>query len=113
MELQNRFLSGCAIVDVADDRLGYPKTVVLKSHVLHLLEEGHRHIVLNLEKLDMLDSFGLAVLISLLKMCRERAGSLALCGLNDSVNRLIEITRMERVLAIYPSEGQAIQHLSN
>jgi anti-anti-sigma factor len=109
MDIQDRFLSGCVVVAVADAQFGHPKTLLLKSHISRLINEGHRHIILNLEKLDMLDSFGLAVLISLLKLCRENAGSLSLCNVSESVSRLIAITRVERVLDIYSSESQAVQ----
>lgn len=111
MELTNRFLPDCVIVDIEDDKFGYPKTLVLKNHVTHLLENGHSHIVLNLNKVAMLDSFGIAVLISLLKLCRERKGNLTLYGLNDQVTRLIELTRMDRVLDIWETEGQAVSQV--
>lgn len=108
MELENRFLPDCVIVDIVDDKFGYPKTLVLKSHVAHLLGEGHRRIVLNLGSVEMLDSFGLAVLISLLKLSKEHGGYLTLYGLNTQVSRLIELTHMDRVLEIWETEGQAI-----
>lgn len=111
MELSNRFLQECVVVDIADDKFGYPKTLVLKSHVTRLLSEGNRQIVLNLGKVEMLDSFGLAVLISLLKLCKECHGNLTLYGLNEQVSRLIELTHMDRVLEIWESEGQAISQV--
>lgn len=111
MELNNRFLSECVVVDIADDKFGYPKTLVLKNHVIHLLEQGHRHIVLNLGDVEMLDSFGIAVMISLLKQCKERSGNLTLYGLNEQVTRLIELTRMDRVLDIWDTEGQAVSQV--
>ena len=111
MELENRFLPECVVVDVADDKFGYPKTLVLKSHVAHLLEGGHKRIVLNLSKVDMLDSFGLAVLISLLKLSKEHGGNLTLYGLNPQISRLIEMTHMDRILEIWETEGQAITQL--
>lgn len=112
MELENRFLPECVVVDIADDKFGYPKTLVLKNHVTHLLEKGHRHVVLNLAGVDMLDSFGIAVLISLLKLCKERSGNLTLYGLNDQATRLIELTRMDRVLDIWETEGQAVSRVT-
>jgi anti-sigma B factor antagonist len=111
MELVNRFLSGCVVVNIVDDKFGYPKTLILKSHVTKLLTEGHRHIVLNLAQVETLDSFGIAVLISLLKLCKEIKGSLTLYGLNDQVSRLMELTHMDRVLEIWESEEQAISQL--
>lgn len=111
MELVNRFLPECVVVNIVDDKFGYPKTLILKSHVSKLLTEGHRHIVLNLAKVETLDSFGIAVLISLLKLCKEIKGSLTLYGLNDQVSRLMELTHMDRVLEIWESEEQAISQL--
>jgi len=111
MELANRILTDCVIVDITDDKFGYPKTLVLKSHVTQLLSAGHRRIVLNLGQVETLDSFGLAVLISLLKTTREHKGNLTLYGLNPQVNRLIELTQMDRVLEIWETEGQAISQV--
>ncbi|MCE3234438.1 MAG: Anti-sigma factor antagonist [Vampirovibrio sp.] len=111
MELENRFLPDCVVVDISDDKFGYPKTLVLKSHVTRLLAEGHRHVVLNLGQVEMLDSFGLAVLISLLKLCKEHRGNLTLYGLNQQVTRLIELTHMDRVLDIWETEGQAVSQV--
>jgi anti-sigma B factor antagonist len=111
MELANRFLPECVIVDISDDQFGYPKTLVLKSHITHLLAAGHRHIVLNLGSVGMLDSFGLAVLISLLKLCKENKGNLTLYGMNQQITRLIELTHMDRVLDIWETEGQAVSQV--
>jgi anti-sigma B factor antagonist len=111
MELQNRFLPECVVVDIEDDKFGYPKTLVLKNHVIRLLEGGHRHVVMNLSHVEMLDSFGIAVLISLLKLCKECSGNLTLYGMNEQVTRLIELTHMDRILDIWETEGQAISRV--
>jgi anti-sigma B factor antagonist len=108
MHIENRFVENCVILDVTDEQFEYPKTSVLKSHVLHLIQEGHVNLVLNLTNVKMLDSFGIATFISILKECKSRNGSLALYGLNDTVNRLMEITHMDRVLEIWLTEAQAL-----
>lgn len=111
MEITNRSAEGCIILDVADDYFGYPKTVIFKSHVIKLLETGHQHIVLNLSKVNMLDSYGIAAIISIVKQCKEHKGNLTLYGLNEQVMRLIEMTHMDRVLDIWNSEAQAISQV--
>jgi anti-sigma B factor antagonist len=108
MELTNRFQEECVIIDIAEERFEYPKTMVLKNHALKLLQEGHNHFVLNLSEVENLDSFGIAVIVSILKHCKEAKGNLTLYGLNEQVMRLIELTHMDRVLDIWPSEGQAV-----
>ena len=115
MELIDHIIEGDkggVVVSIADDRLGHPKTLVLKSHVIHLFNAGHRQIVLNCEHLESMDSFGLAVLVSLLKMSREQGGSLALCHLSEDILRLIELTRLDRILTIFSTEQEAVAHLS-
>ncbi len=108
MELLNRIKPDHVVIDIADDKFGYPKTLILKRHVVELLEAGSSHVVLNLQNVEMIDSFGLAVLISLLKLCKEHKGNLTLYGLNENVNRLIELTHMDRVLDIWETENQAV-----
>lgn len=111
MEISNRFLETCVVLDVSDDYFGYPKTVAFKAHVENLLREKHTHIVLNLSNVTMLDSFGIAAIISILKLCKENKGNLTLYGLNDQVTRLVEMTHMDRVLDIWASEAQAISRV--
>ena len=113
MELTNRFEPGCVIIDLEDDSFGYPKTMVLKSHAFKLIAEGHHRLVLNLEKVKMLDSFGIAVIISILKTCKEQKGNLTLFGLNDQVMRLMELTHMDRVLDIWETETQAVRQVTD
>jgi anti-sigma B factor antagonist len=113
MEIAERILEDVVILDLSDERFEYPKTLVLKNHVLHLMKENYRYFVLNLGGVQMLDSFGLAVIISILKLCKTEHGNLTLFGLNDTVSRLMEITHMDRVLDIWPTEGQALAHVKS
>jgi anti-sigma B factor antagonist len=108
MEIMDRFVEDCVVIDMTEERFEYPKTIVLKNHALKLLQEGHNHFVLNMSDVQNLDSFGIAVIVSILKHCREANGNLTLFGLNEQVQRLIELTHMDRVLDIWPSESQAV-----
>jgi anti-sigma B factor antagonist len=112
MDIKQRIEEGCVILDIEDDRFGYPKTVVLKSHINHLLQEGNREFILNLADVGMLDSFGLASIISILKLCKASNGNLSIYGLNPNVAKLIEITHMDRVLDIWETEKQAIYQMT-
>jgi anti-anti-sigma factor len=113
MEINNRIQQGCVILDIYDEKFEYPKTLILKNHVLRLLQEGHSHLIINLTHINMLDSFGLAVIISVLKLCKMQNGALALYGANAQVTRLLELTHMDRVLEVWESEAQAIYQIEN
>jgi anti-anti-sigma factor len=111
MQITDRYLEECVVIDIADDSFAYPKTMVLKNHVQHLLQQGQRKLVFNLTNVTILDSFGLAVIISALKECKAVNAHLALYGLNESIARLMDLTRMDRVLDIWETEGQAIHQV--
>jgi anti-anti-sigma factor len=111
MEFQKRAQDGFVVIDLIEGRFEYPKTLLLKQQVLQWVEDGHHHMVLNLKGVDFLDSFGLAVIISLLKAIKTKGGTLILCGLTESVQRLVELTKMDQVLDIWLTEGQAVYRM--
>lgn len=112
MKIQCRLEKQCAILDIQEDRLEYPKTVLLKNYLIRLLQDGHYKLALNIANVRSLDSFGLAVIISMMKECRKHKGDLCLYGLNDFNTKLVEMTRLDKVLTICQTEKQAIKHFS-
>lgn len=111
MDLQYRSIDNIIVIDLADNRFFYPKTLVVKSAFLNLLQEGYRFFVLNLSQVEMLDSFGLAVIVSLLKLCKAKKGELCIYGANESVLKLFEITQVERIVKHFTSEPLALEYL--
>lgn len=112
MDLKNREVENCVVIDINESKFEHPKTQVLKNHTAKLIQEDKPFLVFNLEKVEMIDSFGIAVFISVLKQCKKAGGNLTLYGLNDQVISLMELTRMDRVLDIWETEGQAVAHVS-
>ncbi|MEB3245191.1 MAG: STAS domain-containing protein [Vampirovibrionales bacterium] len=111
MDYIQREVDQCLILDIVEHQYDYAKIQLLKHQVAELIHQGHSRIVLNLEKVAMLDSFGIAAIISMLKQCQAAGGNLALFGLNEGVNRLMELTRLDRVLEIWPTEAQAVMQI--
>lgn len=111
MDFTQRQVDGCLILDIIENHYDYNMIQTLKHKVSNLIHQGHAYIVLNLSKVSMLDSFGIAAIISLLKQCQASNGNLALCELTEGVNRLLELTRLDRVIEIWPTEAQAIVQL--
>ncbi len=113
VEITHREASGCVILDIKAENFTYPQNAILKNHVAHLLQAGHKLFVLNLSQVQLLDSYGLATIVSVLKMIKEKNGTMALCGLNDTINYLVEVTSLDKVLEIWSSEAQATYFLTS
>lgn len=86
-----------------------------RQEVLEIVNAGEARLVLDLEKVDFMDSSGLSVLVSALKAARARPdkeGEVALLKLTDTVRALIELTRLQQIFPIFTDEAQALKHLS-
>ena len=66
------------------------------------------NIVLNLSKVNMMDSAGLGVLVSSFTSVQKRKGRLVLACLGKGLQNLIAITKLTRVFDIYESVAEAL-----
>jgi anti-sigma B factor antagonist len=82
-------------------------SIQLKQDIAELLGTGVKYIVLNLSKVEYLDSTGLGVLIGTLKRLRENGGNLLIVGPAPRITRIFEITGLYKIFAIYTTEQEA------
>jgi anti-sigma B factor antagonist len=66
------------------------------------------NIVVNLNGVSYIDSSGLATLVEMLKKTRGYGGKLKLTNLAAKVKSLFEITKLEKLFAIYDTEDEAV-----
>ena len=81
----------------------------LRDLMNRLLSERHRHFVLNLARVDYIDSSGLGQLISIWTSIRSKSGHMTILQPTKRVQRLFEITRLNSVFEIADDEADAIE----
>lgn len=74
-------------------------------------ERGVRNVVLNLEHLQLIDSSGLELLLWLIDELAERHGQLRLVQPDETVHKILEITRLERRFDIHQTVESAAKSL--
>lgn len=79
----------------------------LKQQMISMLEGGAKELVVNLTKVDYLDSTALGVLIGGLKRMRERDGNMVLVCPSPRIRRVFEITGLDKIFDIYNTEEEA------
>ena len=80
----------------------------LRRAVRSAVDEGARHVVINLEEVADIDSSGVAELASAHITINSRGGTLRLCCLSKKLKQIFAITRLEDVFAIDVSEADAV-----
>lgn len=80
-----------------------------QQQLTRLIEEGGTKILVNLEKLDYISSAGLRILLIVAKQLKTADGALRVCGLNDVVKEVFDISGFDMILPISASESEALE----
>jgi len=83
-------------------------SVSLPSAVDSLLEQGQRHILLNLEGVASIDARGLGELVSTYVVVTKSGGQFKLLNLRQMPRELMTTTKLLTVFDVYETESQAI-----
>ena len=78
-----------------------------KSRMVEFVAQGNMGLVLNLSEVDLIDSSGLGVMVSVLKRLGNK-GSMKLCNVKPDVRSLLELIQLDKVFLIYHSEQEAV-----
>ena len=97
-----------AVVVAVDGQLIVGNRQELKQKVLDALEGGATRFVIDFTKTGYIDSSGLGVLVSLSKKIREQGGELRLAGLNEDLQTLFELTKLDTLFAITRTADEAL-----
>ncbi len=80
----------------------------LREKLIELVSEGSYQLVVDLEKVDFLDSTGLGVLVGGLKRVRNHDGSLELVCTQEKILKIFRITGLTKVFPIHGSVAEAV-----
>jgi anti-sigma B factor antagonist len=102
---------GATIVRPTTDRLDIEVAAEFRGMLLSLIDQGHRHLIVDLKDVTFIDSSGLGALVSALKTLKRgsEAGDVRLARVQPPVISLLEIIRLNRVFTSFPNVEQAIQ----
>ncbi len=82
---------------------------VFHEHIERVLDDDVQLVILDLEKLEEIDSTGIGGIISLLKRMRLKNGDVRIVKIRGAVKKLFELLRIDRGIDIFESIDEAIQ----
>jgi anti-sigma B factor antagonist len=97
-----------AIIDLDGDLMPGYGSEELVDKVAALLKDGNRNFLLNLERVDLIDSSGIGVLVRSYTSIRRSGGQLKLLKLSSFVRRVFSITGLITVFDVFDDEGSAL-----
>ena len=80
--------------------------------MVELIDDGNIRLIVSMAKVEYIDSSGLGALVGGLKRISEKDGKIVLVCDQPQVLKVFEITGLEKVFPIFPSESEAIEAVS-
>jgi len=87
-------------------------SVQLREAVRRLLEQGHKSLLIDLGKVDYVDSSGIGELVSCYTTTKNQGGQLKLLNLTKKIQDLLSITKLLTVFETFDSEADALASYS-
>ena len=77
------------------------------SQIWQSSQKGSRSLILNLEKLDFMDSSGLQVLLRLREKLKNKNQDITLVGPQPQIKKLLRLTGFDKLFALHESNEEA------
>jgi anti-sigma B factor antagonist len=100
-------IGDCAVLQVTGE-VDVDTAPAIRERIQDLAAKGAVHVIVDLSRVDFLDSTGLGALVGGLKRLREHDGSLALVITTKRILRVFEITGLTKTFPPQPSVSAAI-----
>ena len=96
------------IVDLEGQLVAGTGDEQLNTLINQLLGDGHKKIVLNLASVRRVDSAGLGELVAGVQLAKRFQSAVRLVKPQESVRKVLEITRILPALDVHDSEDEAV-----
>lgn len=107
MPIDTRTEAGAVII-VITGRLVLGRDVeLLENMVTDALRGGQRRIVLDLSRLEYVDSSGVGTVVSCLSNAKKAGGELRLAGTSPRVEKIFKLTGVNSIVSMFPSVAAA------
>jgi len=84
----------------------------LKTYLKPFLEDNAiQGVILNLEKVNLIDSSGIGLILTFHKQLCQRQAYLRLCHLSQKNREALRLTQLDRIFSIYPTVEEALQRV--
>lgn len=112
MLILHRTVNGHVDLIEIEGRLTLNEAAGVRRRIKRIVAAGHGKLIIDLPRLNYIDSMGLAVFVSIMKAMNERDGRVVLAGIPQDVLALIELSRLHSIFEIFPTLEGAMAAMS-
>lgn len=107
MTLKSFYEGDVLVIEINCKSIDVNNVALFKREIFALLTKSH-DVVFDLTGLEFIDSSGLGVLLACMRRIKTTGNELKLCALHPTVQSIVKLVRMNRILGIYETRGEAL-----
>lgn len=112
LSITDRRVGDVAILDLTGRLVADEEDTLFAGRVDALLQDGVRNFLINFRNVTSLDSGGVGTLVAKYLSIRRQGGDMRLMQLTPRTRRVLEITHLLTIFAVFDSETEAIRSFS-
>ena len=110
MKVNQKELYGAVVLELHGKLTGGPEAETFRNIFKDLVSNDKMNIIVNLKKVDWINSTGLGILISGYTSVRKAGGDLVLCNVGDRIDSILYVTKLNLLFQAFESEEDAAEH---
>ena len=108
MEINEQKTDQCVIIGITG-RLDTTNYSLLEKKLMELIDNHQDKILVDCSKMDYVSSSGLRILLMALKKITMLKGKFVLCGLQENIHEIFEISGFTSIFEIHSSHEEALK----
>ena len=112
MHIDERTVGSVTFLDLKGKLVLGAGDTLLKDKVHSIVNQGRKHVVLNLGEVPYVDSAGIGEIVRAHTTVRQGGGTLKLLNVTKRIHDLLVITKLLTVFDTFESEDEAVRSFS-
>lgn len=108
MEITERKMDNVTVIGIAG-RLDTTNYSILEKKLMDMIANQQDRIIVECSKMDYVSSSGLRILLMALKKITQSRGKFVLCGLQENIREIFEISGFTNIFEIYAGEEESLK----
>ena len=108
MKINEKVHGDIMVLNLSGKIMGGPDHDLFHSEIKTLVNEGIVDVILNMSKVNWINSTGLGILVSGFHTLKKNGGQMKICDVSDRIDNILNITQLKLVFETFDSEAEAL-----
>jgi len=109
MQINTQEINGIVVLKVVGKIMGGPEAGQLNDKIHELIEAGKQKLIIDMSKLELMNSSGLGIFIGAVNTLKNNNGQLVMIHVPPRIQQLFKMTRLSSVFNIADDLDQALE----